>query len=150
MANRDLMIPGLQHQQSDNAFVVISEPDLAIHEETGSRMSIEVRGLTTYNPATGQVEPTGDRRIAGIMIDTNYDQESFKVCLFNLPQQGQTSERRLAQIRRALSKEIDENKWKRMRSNRTLPFERPQTGGKIAVKVIDQTGVEHMKVLNIT
>ena len=149
MANRDLMIPGLENQQTDNAFVVISEPDLTIHEEPNSKISIQVQGLTTYNPSTGQVEPTGDRRIAGIMTDTEYDQESFKVCLLNLPQQGQASERRLQQIRDAFRSEIDDAKWQRMRSTRTLPFDRPPRGGKIAVKVIDQTGVEHMKVLDL-
>ena len=149
MANRDLMIPDLQHKRDDNAFVVISEPDLTVHEEPNGKISIEVRGLTTFNPANGQVEPTGDRRIAGIMTDTAYDQESFKVCLLNLPQQGQTSDRRLKQIRDAFRREVDEAKWKRMRSNRTLPFDRPANGGKVALKVIDQTGVEHMKVLDI-
>ena len=149
MANRDLMIPGLEHLASDNAFVVISEPDLAIHQEPEGKVSVEVRGLTTYNPATGQVEPTGDRRISGIMIDTDYDQESFRVCLLNLPDQGERSERRLRQVRQAFRREIDEAKWQRMRSNRTLAFNPPPRGGKVAVKVIDQTGVEHMKVLDI-
>ena len=149
MANRDLMIPGLEHQKGDNAFVVISEPDLTIHEEHNGQISVQVQGLTTYNPSTGQVEPTGDRRIAGIMTDTDYDQESFKVCLLNLPQEGQASERRLQQIRDAFRSEVDDAKWQRMRSTRTLPFDRPPRGGKIAVKVIDQTGVEHMKVLDL-
>ena len=149
MANRDLMIPDLQHKRDDSAFVVISEPDLTVHEEPNGKISIEVRGLTTFNPATGQVEPTGDRRVAGIMTDTAYDQESFKVCLLNLPQQGQTSDRRLKQIRDAFYREVDGAKWQRMRSNRTLPFDRPANGGKVALKVIDQTGVEHMKVLDI-
>ena len=149
MANRDLMIPDLQHKRDDNAFVVISEPDLAIHDEPDGKISIAVRGLTTYNPATGQVEPTGDRRIACIMTDTAYDQESFKVCLLNLPQQGRTSERRLQQIRAAFRREIDDAKWQRMRSAQTQPFNRPPSGGKVAVKVIDQTGVEHMKVLDV-
>lgn len=149
MASRDLMIPDLQHRRDDNAFVVISEPDLTVHNEPGGKISIEVRGLTTYNPATGQVEPTGDRSIAAIMTDTSYDQESFKVCLLNLTLQGQRSERRLKQIRDAFRREIDDDKWKRMRSNRTLPFDPPVAGGKVAVKVIDRTGVEHMKVLDI-
>ncbi len=148
-ANRDLMIPGLEHKRDDDAFVVISEPDLIIHDEPDDKMSIEVRGLTTYNPATGQVEPTGDRRIAAIMTDTSYDQESFKVCLLNLTLQGQKSERRLKQIRDTFRREIDDAKWKRMRSKRTLAFDPPSAGGKIAVKVIDHTGVEHMKVLDM-
>ena len=148
-ANRDLMIPGLKNQRDDNAFVVISEPDLLVHDEPDGKISIEVRGLTTYNPATGQVEPTGDRQIAAIMTDTDYDQESFKVCLLNLTLPDQTAERRLRQIRDAFRQEIDEDKWKRMRSKRTMPFTPPAAGGKVAVKVIDRTGVEHMKTLNM-
>ena len=146
-AKRDLMIPGLEHRPDDDALVVISEPDLAVHEESGGKVSIEVRGLTTYNPVTGQVEPTGDRRVAGILTDTNYDQESFMVSLFNLPT-GAISERRLRQIRDSFRREIDESKWQRMRSTRTLPFVPPPTGGKVAVKVIDHTGMEHMRVLD--
>lgn len=148
VANRDLMIPGLEHKSNDNAFVVISEPDLEFHDEPDGQVSIEVQGLTAYNPATGQVEPAGDRKIAGILTDTDYDQESFRVCLMNLPQTGQVAERRLKQIRDAFRREIDDAKWKRMRSSRTLPFGSPGPGGKIAVKVIDHTGVEHMKVLD--
>ena len=148
VANRDLMIPGLEHKSNDNAFVVISEPDLEFHDEPDGQISIEVQGLTAYNPATGQVEPAGDRKIAGVLTDTNYDQESFRVCLMNLPQTGQVAERRLKQIRDAFRREIDDAKWKRMRSTRTLPFSSQGPGGKIAVKVIDHTGVEHMKVLD--
>ena len=147
-ANRDLMIPDLSHQPSDHAFFVISEPDLAIHNEPDGKLSIEVRGLTTYNPATSQVEPSGDRKIAGILTDTNYDRESFKVRLLNLPHSGQTTERRLRQIRQAFRHQIDNDKWERMRSARTLPFDNPGAGGKIAVKVIDHIGMEHMTVLD--
>ena len=125
VANRDLMIPNLQHKPDDNSFVAISEPDLVTHEEPNGEISIEVRGLTTYNPKTGQVEPTGSRNIAGILTDTEYDQESFKVHLINLPQQGEKSERRLNQIRNSFKHEIDDDKWERMRSNRTLPFPTP-------------------------
>ena len=146
-AKRDLMIPGLEHRPDDDALVVISEPDLAVHGEPGGKFSIEVRGLTTYNPVTGQVEPTGDRRVASILTDTNYDQESFKVSLLNLPS-GATSERRLRQIRDSFRREIDESKWERMRSTRTLAFIPPADGGRVAVKVIDHTGMEHMRVLD--
>ncbi len=84
-----------------------------------------------------------------MLTDTAYDQESCKVCLLNLTLQGQQADRRLKQIRDAFRREIDDEKWQRMRSSRTLPFKPPAAGGKVAVKVVDRTGVEHMKVLNI-
>ena len=149
-AKRDLMIPGLEHKPDDDALVVISEPDLVVHPEPDGQVSVEVVGLTTYNPVTGQVEPSGDRHVVGILTDTNYDQESFRVCLINLPQSGRTSERRLRQIRDSFRVELDEAKWQRMRSNRTLPFKSPGPGGRVAVKVIDHTGMEHMLVLVVS
>ena len=145
MAKRDLMIPGLEHKEDDQAFVLISEPDLLVHEENGGKINLEVQGLTVYNPVTGQVEPTGDRNIAAILTDTDYDQESFRVRLINLPI---TEERFLSEIRDVFKKEIDDSKWQRMKSTRTLPFISPGEGGKIAVKVVDYTGMEHMKVID--
>lgn len=35
-----------------------------------------------------------------------------------------------------------------MLTTRTIPFELPAPGVKIAVKVIDQTGMEHMTVID--
>ena len=35
-----------------------------------------------------------------------------------------------------------------MLSTTTIPFELPEPGVKIAVKVIDQTGMEHMTVID--
>ncbi len=39
-------------------------------------------------------------------------------------------------------------KWEQMLSTKTIPFELPVSGVKIAVKVIDQTGMEHMTVID--
>ena len=148
IANRDHMIPGLAVKPDDNALVVISEPDLTLHREADGQVSVSVDALTVYNPATGQVETQDSRSIVAILTDTDYDTESFRVRLWNLPRQGTTSERRLRQIRDAFKAELDEDKWERMRSSRTLPFPTP-AGCTIAVKVIDHTGMEHMKVLTV-
>jgi hypothetical protein len=47
------------------------------------------------------------------------------------------------------NKDIDESKWDRMKTTRTLPFNPPNSGGRIAVKVVDYTGMEHMRVMDI-
>ena len=147
-ANRDHMIPGLDVKRDDNALVVISEPDLTIHHEDDGKISLSANALTVYNPATGQVETQDNRNIVAIMTDTDYDTASFRCRLWNLPQQGSTSERRLRQIRDAFRSDLDEAKWQRMRSHRTLPFA-PPAGRTVAVKVVDHTGMEHMKVLTL-
>ena len=147
-ANRDHLIPGLEAKEDDHALVVISEPDLTLHQEEDGRISIQVENLTVYNPVSGQVEPQDSRNIVAILTDTEYDADSFRARLWNLPQKGKEQDRKLKQIREAFKKEIDEVKWERMRSNRTLPFAVP-AGGHVAVKVIDHTGTEHMKTLKV-
>ena len=51
-------------------------------------------------------------------------------------------------LRAALRREIDNEKWEQMLSTTTIPFELPDPGVKIAVKVIDQTGMEHLTVID--
>ena len=38
--------------------------------------------------------------------------------------------------------------WEQMLTTKTVPFELPEPAVKIAVKVIDQTGMEHMTVID--
>ena len=48
------------------------------------------------------------------------------------------------------SKALDPDKWQAMQSRTTVPFDLPPAGqgSKIAVKVVDQVGTEHMLVLD--
>ena len=48
----------------------------------------------------------------------------------------------------AFNREIDPGKWEQMLTATTIPFELSEPGVKIAVKVIDQTGMEHMTVID--
>ena len=79
----------------------------------------------------------------GIMVDT----ESFRARLINVRQVNR-NQRTLRNLRAAFNREIDPEKWEQMLTNGTIPFELPDPGVKIAVKVIDQTGMEHMAVID--
>ena len=56
--------------------------------------------------------------------------------------------RTLRNLRSAFRGRIDAERWAQMQSAVTVPFELPEPGIKIAVKVIYQTGTEHMAVLD--
>ena len=45
-------------------------------------------------------------------------------------------------------RKIDSEQWEQMLTMETIPFELPAPGAKIAVKVIDQTGMEHITVID--
>ena len=64
------------------------------------------------------------------------------------PAPARSAKRTLKNLRAAFNREIDPEKWEQMLTTKTIPFELPEPGVKIAVKVIDQTGMEHMTVID--
>ena len=145
--NRDLQLPWLKEDKTDSAFTIISEPEVRLHQLEGGRVQLEVVGLNCFNPKLGVVEIGDARQIMGIMVDTEYDTESFRARLINVRQVGR-NQRTLKNLRAAFNREIDPEKWEQMLTTKTIPFDLPEEGIKIAVKVIDQTGMEHMTVID--
>ena len=145
--NRDLQLPWLKEDKTDSAFTIISEPEVRIHQLDDGRVQLEVVGLNCFNPKLGMVETGDARQMMGIMVDTEYDTESFRARLINVKQVGR-NQRTLRNLRAGFNREIDPEKWEQMLTTQTIPFELPAPGVKIAVKVIDQTGMEHMTVID--
>ena len=145
--NRDLQLQWLKDDKTDSAFTIISEPEVRLHHLDHGRVQLEVVGLNCFNPKLGIVEAGDARRIMGIMVDTEYDTESFRARLINVRQVNR-NQRTLRNLRAAFNREIDPEKWKQMLTTKSIPFELPEPGVKIAVKVIDQTGMEHMTVID--
>ena len=146
-ANRDLQLPWLQEDKTDSAFTIISEPEVRLHRQPNGQVRLEVTGLSAFNPSLGMVEAPDARQVMGIMVDTEYDTESFRARLINVKQVGR-NQRTLRNLRAAFNREIDLDKWEQMLTSTTIPFDLPEEGVKIAVKVIDQTGMEHMTVID--
>ena len=145
--NRDLQLPWLKEEKTDSAFTIISEPEVLLHQLDDGRVQVEVVGLNCFNPKLGVVEVGDARQMMGIMVDTEYDTESFRARLINVRQVGR-NQRTLRNLRAAFNREIDPEKWEQMLTTKTVPLELPEPGVKIAVKVIDQTGMEHMTVID--
>ena len=146
-ANKDLQLPWLKEEASDNAFIIVSEPEVKLHRQDNGQVRLEVVGINAFNPARGIVEARSARTIMGIMVDTWYDTESFRARLINVKEVNR-NQRTLRNLLAAFSRDIDREKWDQMLTNTTIPFDLPEEGVKIAVKVIDQTGMEHMTVID--
>ena len=146
-ANKDLQLPWLKEDASDNAFIIVSEPEVKLHRQDNGQVCLEVVGINAFNPARGIVEARSARTIMGIMVDTWYDTESFRARLINIKEVNR-NQRTLRNMLAAFSRDIDREKWDQMLTNTTIPFDLPEEGVKIAVKVIDQTGMEHMTVID--
>ena len=146
-ANKDLQLPWLKEESSDNAFVIVSEPEVKLHQQQNGQVCLEVVGINAFNPTRGIVEARSARTIMGIMVDNQYDTESFRARLINVKQVNR-NQRTLKNLLAAFKRSIDSAKWTQMLTNTTIPFDLPDEGVKIAVKVIDQYGMEHMTVID--
>ena len=146
-ANKDLQLPWLREEADDNAFVIVSEPEVKLHRQDDGKVRLEVVGINAFNPARGVVEARSARTIMGIMVDSQYDTESFRARLINVKQVNR-NQRTLKNLLGTFKGNIDSTKWHQMLTNTTIPFDLPDEGVKIAVKVIDQYGMEHMTVID--
>lgn len=90
------------------------------------------------------MESKPNLRWLSMMTDPDYDSDRFRAGLTNV-QPSKRKNRILRQLKSAFGNEIDDSKFKQMQMPESLPF---TPGERVAVKVIDQTGMEHMAVLD--
>ena len=149
MANRDLMIPQLDNGKgARTAFALLSEPELTISQTPDGMLQVAVDGLIVYDANSGQVRPTDSHRVSCMMLDTDFDGESFFARRVNFPNVTQGYAKMIERMRSTFNREIDDEKWEMMKSATSVPFDRPESG-LIAVKIVDHTGVAHDKVVDV-
>ena len=136
----------LKKTGAGNLFMVFGEPDIDIRrvydeEHDVDNYVVEIRGLDVYDPTTGQVRSSSTDDIACWFIDTDYDDQGFRVrhAYFT------GADDPYAQLARTLRSEIDPEAWASLYSTTSRPFPPPKTG-KIAVKAINHYGDEILQI----
>ncbi len=139
MMNRDLQIGELDPDRRSEAFVMLGEPDLDITTDRDGQVQVEVRGFDTFNPRTGGLDSGDARDVACWMIDTDHDGLSFFARRIHFP--NAEGDRQVKRLKKTLGRGIDRLRWDAAFSVHSAPFPPPQTG-RIAVKIITETGIE--------
>ena len=149
--NADLLTDDLKKKRSSNeSFWLIGQPDVAVErtadgEDEGS-FRVSVRGFDYYNTKTGNVESGGTDRIALWMLDPDYDGRSLFPRQVFFPMAS--AENDWSKLARSLKAEIDETRMAAYRGTVSLPFERGKHG-RAAVKIVDDRGVESLKIVEL-
>lgn len=149
--NTDLLTDDLKKKRSSNeSFWLIGQPDarlirIAKGEHKG-KYQVEVKGFDYYNPRTGQIESGGVDKIAVWMLDTDYDQRALFPRQVFFPMSGEKDG--WSRLARNLKAEIDEDLIEAYRGTVSLPFE-SKTGKKVAVKIVDDRGIESLKIIEV-
>ena len=156
--NADLLTDDLKKKRSSNqSFWLVGRPDVEIRKAPPSSAGVssasssplyvaEIRGFDYYNTRTGTIESGDTTKIAMWLLDTDYDGRSLypRQVFFPLADEDEG----WAKLARNLKAEIDPDLIEAYRGTVSLPFALGEHK-RVAVKVIDDRGIESLKVLQL-
>ena len=138
-------LPGCRWLHADGETRPSTEGADSLREDA-RKYVVEVHGFDYYNTKTGGIESGGEDKIAVWMLDTDYDGRSLYPRQVFFPMAGEKEG--WARLARNLKAEIDEERIEAYRGTVSLPFE-PGEHKRIAVKIVDDRGIESLKVLEV-
>ena len=145
--NTDLMTEDLKKKRSSSqSFLLIGEPDIDLKQDGNGRYRVVVNGYDYYDVAKGAVDSGNASNIAMWMLDTDYDGMCIEPIQVFFPMGGKSGG--WAKLARTLRAEIDQDAIEAYRGTKSLWF-KAEVGAKVAVKIVDDRGIESMKVLEI-
>ena len=149
--NADLLTDDLKKKRASNeSFWLIGQPDVRIERiaegEDKGKFTVSVHGFDYYNTKTGGIESGGDDRIAVWLLDTDYDGRSLYPRQVFFPMAGEKEG--WARLAKNLKAEIDEDLIEAYRGTVSLPFSAGEHK-RIAVKIVDDRGIESLKVMEL-
>ena len=144
--NMDMQTKNLKKKTAGSeSFWLIGQPDVEIEKCKDNKHVVKVKGWDYYDPTSGQIKSGGQNKVAMWLLDTDYDGKAVFPKQVFFPMSGkQDGWTRLA---KSLQTEIDQDLLESYRGTESLPFE---AGKKIAVKIIDDRGIESLKIIDLT
>jgi adenine-specific DNA-methyltransferase len=149
--NPDLLTGDLEKKRASNeSFWLVGQPDVELRRVTEGehkgKWQALVHGFDYYNTETGAIENGGNDRIAMWMLDPDYDGMSLFARQVFFPMAGEGEG--WARLSKSLRAEIDEERIEAYRGTESLPFE-AGTHRRAAVKIIDDRGIESLRVIDL-
>ena len=105
---------------------------------------VEVNGFDYFDTAKGELVSGGKAKIAMWLLDTDYDDRSLfpRQVFFPMAGKGEGWEK----LKRDIRAELDESQLDKFHGTVSLPFEAGDNR-KVAVKIVDDRGIESLKVI---
>jgi len=150
--NADLLTEDLKKKRASNeSFWLIGQPDVRVEKLTTNgkdevKYRVSVYGFDYYNTKTGDIESGDAEKIAVWMLDTDYDGRSLFPRQVFFPMAGEKEG--WARLAKNLKAEIDEDLIEAYHGTVSLPFESGEHK-RIAIKIVDDRGIESLKVLEV-
>ncbi|MEQ5778525.1 site-specific DNA-methyltransferase [Thalassospira sp. NFXS8] len=145
--NTDLLTEDLKRKRASNeSFWLMGQPDVTKHQREDGRWQIEVHGFDYFNPRTGEIESGDTKQIAMWSLDQDYDQRSLMPHQVFFPMAS--SKGGWNRLKRTIRAELDEELLEQFHGTVSLPFEAGENN-RVAVKIVDDRGIESLKIITL-
>ena len=145
--NTDLLTEDLKKKKAneESSFWLIGQPDIELKKE-GEKYVVTVNGFDYYDTRNGEIKSGDHSNIAMWELDTDYNGRSLYPRQVFFPLEGEKGG--WNKLAKALRAYVDENLMSNYEGNRSLPF-KVGKNKQIAVKIIDDRGIESLRVLKV-
>lgn len=145
--NTDLLTEDLKKNARHNqSFWLMGQPDVEVRQTKDGKYVVEVNGFDYFDTASGELKSGGKKNIAAWSLDTDYDERSLFPRQVFFPMAG--AKDGWHKLKKDIKAELDESKLSKLHGTVSLPFE-PGDHRKIAVKIVDDRGIESLKVISL-
>lgn len=146
--NTDLLTEDLKKKaRSNQSFWLMGQPDVELRQRKDGRYEVEVNGFDYFDTTTGELKSGGKKNIAAWSLDTDYDERSLFPRQVFFPMAG--AKDGWNKLKRDIKAELDESRLDKLHGTVSLPFE-PGEHRKVAVKIVDDRGIESLKVIALS
>jgi len=150
--NADLLTEDLKKKRASNeSFWLIGQPDIEIQTirdgEDKGKYRVAINGFDYYNTKNGKIESGGNEKIAMWMLDPDYDGRSLFPRQVFFPMAGE--DEGWAKLAKNLKAEIDPDLIEAYRGTISLPFVVARKNQRAAVKIIDDRGIESLRIVDL-
>lgn len=143
--NTDLLTDDLKKARSSNqSFWLMGQPDVDLSKNKDGTYVVEVNGFDYFDTAKGELVSGGKAKIAMWLLDTDYDDRSLFPRQVFFPMAGKDDGWK--KLKRDIRAELDESQLDKFHGTVSLPFEAGDNR-KVAVKIVDDRGIESLKVI---
>ena len=133
-----------------DSFMLLGQPDVRLEDVRDGKYRVKVIGFDYYDAKNGRIESGGTARIAMWMLDTDYDGRSLypQQVFFPMGTSGGGRDVGWGNLARALRDHVNPDTIERYAGTESIEFE-PGEHGRVAVKIIDDRGIELIRVLEV-
>ena len=124
----------------------MGQPDVEVRRRQDGKFEVEVHGFDYFDTKKGELVSGGKGRIATWLLDTDYDERSLYPRQVFFPLAGKKDG--WHKLKKNIRAELNEALLDQFHGTVSLPFEAGDNR-KVAVKIVDDRGIESLKIIGL-